>query len=137
VTEFLPPQAPGGRPPGRWEPPAAPRPDSARIVVANTTSAPQVVESAGQPPRNTQAVTGLVLGLVGIGLLVVSAGLSFLVSLPCAAIAWSYGLQGRRRAERDGVAGYRQAKIAVRLGMGGVVLCVICGAIWAYIVISG
>jgi hypothetical protein len=112
-------------------------PDGARIVVANTTSAPQVVESAGQPPRNTQAVTGLVLGLAGLGLLVVSAGLSFLVSLPCAAMAWSFGLQGRRRSERDGVAGHRQARIAIGLGMAGVVLCVICGGIWSYIVLSG
>jgi hypothetical protein len=137
VTEFLPPQAPGGQPPGRWEPPAEPPPAGARIVVANTTSAPQVVEGIGQPPRNTQAVSGLVLGLVGIGLLVVSAGLSFLISLPCAALAWSFGLHGRRRSERDGVAGHRQARIAIGLGIAGVALSVISGGIWAYVVIAG
>jgi hypothetical protein len=66
---------------------------------------------------------------------VVSVGLSFLVSLPCAIISLGLGRQGRRRAIAEGIGGGRAARAGMRLGIIGCVLCVIAAIGWILVVI--
>ena len=51
-------------------------------------------------PDNGPAVAGFVLSLTAIGLLVLSAGLSSIVSVGCAGFGIFYSLAGRRRVDR-------------------------------------
>ncbi len=53
-------------------------------------------------PSNPSEVVGLVLGLVGACLLLMSFGLLFLVSLPLSASAWGCGRRARRQADVAG-----------------------------------
>jgi hypothetical protein len=131
---FLPPHAPGGQEPARWE--ARPKEGEAhaRMVVATASQAPQLVQAGEHPPRNGQAMASLGVGLAGVALLVVSVGLSFLVSLPCAIIALVLGRQGRRRAEVEGIGGWRAARAGVTLGILGIALCLLAAAAWILIV---
>jgi hypothetical protein len=132
---FLPPRAPGGQEPAQWE--SRPPEDgegSARMVVAKAPTAPETVQAGEHPPRNGQAMASIGLGLAGIALLVVSVGLSFLVSLPCVIYALALGRQGRRRAETEGIGGWRAARAGVTLGILGIALCVLAAAAWVLIV---
>ena len=105
------------------------------MVVATSSRASQVVQAGEHPPRNAHAIASLGIGVAGLALLVVSVGLSFLVSLPCAIIALSLGRQGRRRAEAEGIGGYRAARAGVRLGIAGCVLCVLAAIGWVLVVV--
>jgi hypothetical protein len=136
VKGFLPPQAPGGEsvPPPRWEARPPESADGARMVVATASQAPEVVQAGAHPPRNGQAMASLGIGLAGVGLLVVSVGLSFLVSLPCAIKAIALGRQGQRRAEGEGIGGWRAARWGVVLGIVGCVLCVLAAVGWVLVV---
>jgi hypothetical protein len=131
---FLPPRAPGGQEPGQWQSRPKDGEDHARMVVATALTAPELVQAGEHPPRNGQALWSLGVGLAGLGLLVVSVGLSFLVSLPCALIALALGRQGRRRAEVEGIGGWRAARWGVTLGILGIALCVLAAAAWILIV---
>jgi hypothetical protein len=138
MTEFLPPRAPDSSedvPPARWEPRPPEGARHARMVVATSSRVPQVVQSGEHPPRNSHALASLGIGLAGVALLVVSVGISFLVSLPCAIIALSLGRKGRRRAVAEGIGGERAARAGVRLGIAGCVLCVIAAIAWILVVI--
>jgi hypothetical protein len=135
MPDFLPPQAPGGQEPAHWVPPPTRAPDSARVVVANRPDAPEAVRAADHGLRNGQAIAGFVLGLVGLGLLIVSVGLSFLVSLPLSVLAIVFGRQGRRRARREGIGGERRARLAVILGVLGCVLCVVAAVAWILVIV--
>jgi hypothetical protein len=135
VTEFLPPRAPEANEPARWEARPAEGDDLARVVVATKPEVAQVIQTGEQPPRNAQALTSLGVGLAGLALLVVSVGLSFLVSLPCAIIALVLGRQGRRRAEAEGIGGWRAARWGVILGILGCVLCVVAAIGWILVVV--
>ena len=133
MTDFLPPRAPGGTEPGRWE--ARPQDgDRARVVVATKSDAPQVVRAGEHPPRNGQALASVGVGAAGLALLVLSVGISFLVSLPCAIIALVLGRQGRRRA-REGIGGERAARWGVILGVVGCVLCVLAAIGWILVIV--
>jgi hypothetical protein len=134
---FLPPQAPGGHeagPPPHWESRPKDGQDRARMVVATALTAPELVQAGEHPPRNGQAMASIGLGLAAIALLVVSVGLSFIVSLPCAVYALALGRQGRRRAEVEGIGGWRAARAGVRLGVLGIALCLLAAAAWILIV---
>jgi hypothetical protein len=135
--EFLPPRAPGGGdgPPPRFvaRPPER-APDGARQVVAARTGAPEVVQGE-VPPRNTEAIGALGAGLGGIALLVLSVGSSFLVSLPCAILAIVLGRRGLARADAEGIGGPRAARVAIRLGWLGIVLCVAAAVFWVLVVV--
>jgi hypothetical protein len=134
TSGFLPPRAPGGQEPGRWEARPAESENKARMVVATASRAPLLVQAGEHPPRNTQAIASVGVGLAGLGLLVVSVGLSFLVSLPCAVIALGLGRQGGRRADAEGIGGRRAARAGVRLGILGCVLCLAAAIAWVLIV---
>jgi Flp pilus assembly protein TadB len=135
VTGFLPPQPPDGNEPGRWEARPQERDDLARVVVATKSDAPQVVQAGEHPPRNAQAITSLGVGVAGLALLVVSVGLSFMVSLPCALIALVVGRRGRRRAEREGIGGERAAHWGVIAGIVGCVLCLVAAIGWILVIV--
>jgi hypothetical protein len=117
TTRFLPPEPPGpepelaGRPPqgppapppgpqetygyppppGHQPPPGYPPPGYAY---------PPPWGYAQQPvPDNGQAVTGFVFSLVGVGLLVITFGLSSVVSLACSIVAIVCSRNGKRKVE--------------------------------------
>jgi len=136
MTGFLPPRAPGGKddvPPPRWEARPKDGDGHARVVVAARPGAPEVVRAGETPPRNGHAIASLGVGLAGLCLLVVSIGLSFLVSGPCAVIALVLGRQGRRRAQAESVGGSRAARAGVVLGVVGIVLCVAAAIAWTLV----
>jgi len=119
-TEWLPPQAPGTRaaPPPEPASPAAPpgRPPTSR---------------APSSPANGLAVTSIVLSVCALGLLVLSLGLSFALSLPLAGGAWVCA----SRARRQGMTGQGQAArilalLALALGAAAMV-------VWLVLIASG
>jgi hypothetical protein len=134
-VEFLPPRAPGSNEPARWEPRPPEGDDAARVVVATRSSTQQLVLRGDVPPRNTQALASLGIGLAGVALLVLSVGLSFLVSLPCAIIALVLGRQGRRRHEVEGIGGPRAARAGTILGIVGIALCIVAAIGWILVVV--
>ena len=131
---FLPPRAPGGQEPAQWEARPKDGEGHARMVVATASTAPQLVQAGEHPPRNGQAVASISVGLAGVALLVVSLGVSFVVSLPCAVIALALGRQGRRRAETEGIGGWRAARAGVTLGIIGILLCLLAAVAWILII---
>jgi hypothetical protein len=78
-----PPQQPQQQQPQQWQQPAPPPWGYPQPPV----------------PDNGQAVTGFVFSLVSIGLLVVSAGLSTIVSLGCAIVGIVCGRNGKRKVD--------------------------------------
>jgi hypothetical protein len=136
MPDFLPPRAPDGHEPGRWEAQPPEGDGHARVVVATTTDAPQLVQTGEHPPRNTQAIASLGIGLAGVALLVLSVGISFLVTLPCEIIAVVLGRQGRRRALAEGIGGTRAARAGMIVGWVGIALCVIAAIVWIAIIVS-
>ena len=94
-TRFLPPQPAGPEP--ELTPPAPP------------TTPPPAPPTYGYPPPwaypqpqvpdNGQAVTGFVFSLVGVGLLVISFGLSTILSLGCAIVGIICSRNGKRKVD--------------------------------------
>jgi hypothetical protein len=136
MTDFLPPRAPDGHEPARWEARPPEGDGHARVVVATTSDAPPLVQTGEHPPRNGQAIASLGIGLAGVALLVLSVGISFLVTLPCEIIAVVLGRQGRRRAAAEGIGGTRAARIGVMVGWVGIALCVVAAIVWIVIILS-
>jgi hypothetical protein len=137
---WLPPRAPGGEPPPRFEPaPPEPEPEPP----AAPASAPASHErSPFAAPRSTQsnglAVTALVLGIIGLTLLVITLGLAFVFTLPCSIAAWIFSAQARARiAVGETAAGRGQAHAAYILGVLGVVLGVMAMVGWIVAIASG
>ena len=121
---WLPPHPPEQRP----GPPRQPGPAPAQPVVR--TRAPE--------EANGLAVTALVLGMTGIGVLIVSLGLLFVVTLPCSIAAWICAAHARNRIDRgETSAGQGQAQAATMLGVLGMILGVLALAGWTIAVLSG
>ena len=135
MTDFLPPEAPDSDEPGRWEARPQDGGGQARMVVAAKVGAKPVLQAGEHPPRNAQALWSLGLGIAGITLLVLSVGVSFLVSLPIEVIAIVLGRQGSRRAFAEGIGGSRAARIGVILGVVGIALCVVACIAWILILV--
>jgi len=148
---WLPPRAPGGQPPPRFDmvtPAPAPAPEVAPRAPALPSPAPQQSRPGGAPQfqrapgpvrsTNGLAVTALVLGLIGICLLVITAGLGAPVSLPCSIAAWVCGAQARTRINLGEATGGRgQAQAGYLLGFAGVVLGVAAAIGWIIFAASG
>jgi hypothetical protein len=130
---FEPPKAPDANEPARWEAPVGRGEDGARVVVATTTDAPPVVQSGEHPPRNGQAMAALGIALAGVALLVLSRGVSFAVTLPFEIIAVALGRQGRRRAQREGIGGWRAARWGTIIGIVAIALCIVAAIVWILI----
>jgi hypothetical protein len=138
MSEWLPPQAPGGEPPPRFEPsparqPEVPRPPAAAPPLSDR---PAFVKAGGE--TNGLAVTSLVLGIVGVGLLVITFGLFFVVTLPCSIAAWICGAQARTRIDLgEQKTGRAQAQAGYVLGILGVALGVLAAVTWIALIASG
>jgi hypothetical protein len=89
-------------------------------------------------PGNGAATTGLVLGILGLLLVVLTAGAGFLFSLPVSIAAWIAGAQGRKRV-RSGqtTTGDGLAHSGLVLGIVGVVLGVVGMIVWVALIAAG
>jgi hypothetical protein len=133
---WLPPRAPGGEPAPRFEPapPEEPGPEAAPAPPADRP----VYFQAPTQPGNGAATTALVLGILGMFIVVITAGAGFLFSLPASIGAWIAGKQGRKRVARgETQAGDGLAHAGVMLGIVGVVLAVVGMVVWVALVLSG
>jgi hypothetical protein len=150
TSGWLPPRAPGAKPPPRFDPPTAEEEkQGSRAGDAGAAAdewrpprpaptGPVFVPQPAQGGTNGLAVAGLVLGIVALGLLLLSLGLSFLFTLPLAIGAWVCAAQAKARI-RDGRthAGRGQAQVALWLGIAGVVLSVVAMIVWIVLIASG
>ena len=100
--EFLPPRPAGPEPElGSRPAPAPPAPPQpAQAQGQAPAHAPPAYGGWQQPqPDNGPAVAGFVLSVVSGGLLVVTVGLSTIVSLACAIFGMVYSRKGKRKVE--------------------------------------
>ena len=78
------------------------------------------------------------LGILGVTLVVLTAGAGFLFSLPVSIAAWIAGAQGRRRVKSgQTTAGEGLAHAGVILGIVGVVLGVVGMIVWIALIAAG
>jgi hypothetical protein len=97
-SRFLPPQAAGPEPelgPRPAPPPAAPEPAPEPAPAPAWSQPPQAAQ-----PDNGPAVAGFVLSVVSAGLIVITFGLSSIVSLGCAIAGMVYSRKGKQKVER-------------------------------------
>jgi hypothetical protein len=133
---WLPPRAPGAQPAPRFEP-APPEPEriepppaAAAAPPAPASDRPTFVKTGGGE-TNGLALTALILGIVGIGVLVITFGILFVIALPCSIGAWICAAQARTRiALGETSTGRGQAQAGYILGVLGVVLGVLAAAGW-------
>jgi hypothetical protein len=138
VEGFLPPKAPGPEPDlGPRPQPEAPQP---------VASAPQPVPSAPPPPGayapqpvqpdNGPAVSGFVLSIVAAGLLLISGGISSIVSMGCAIFGIVQSRKGTRKVESgETTRNAGLAKAGFIIGIVALVLSVIATVAWILIVV--
>jgi hypothetical protein len=142
---WLPPRPPGEDRPGRlwagppdrdgWLPPAPPVEPVPRD--GQRRRPPEFVHADGRP-KNGAAVAGVAMGIGGLALLILSLGLLFPVSIPCSTGAWAFAIVARRRLHGDVVSrAARQARLALALGIGGVVLGFVAGIVWIALLATG
>jgi hypothetical protein len=139
--EWLPPQAPGGRPPPRFEPEPQPRfvpPVAPPPVAPRQPAAPPVFVKPQTRPAGGLAIAALILSVSSLVFLVLSLGLSFALSLPLSAAAWVCAAKNKA-AIRAGEAedGGRHAQLGLVLAMVGVALSVAAMVIWIGLIAAG
>jgi 4-hydroxybenzoate polyprenyltransferase len=89
-------------------------------------------------PDNGQAVAGFVFSLVGVGLLVISFGLSTLLSLGCSITGVICSRNGKRKYDRGETPKHRGlAQAGFIIGWVGVVLAVLATAGWIIAIAAG
>ncbi|HEX8101865.1 MAG TPA: hypothetical protein VF533_04595 [Solirubrobacteraceae bacterium] len=121
---WLPPQPPPDAPPAAPPAPALP---PARLPIA---------PPAG--PTDPLAPFALGLGVVGLLLIVLSAGAGFLFTLPLSVAAWRVGAASRRRiAEGRAAGGDGLAQAAIFLGLAGIGIAVVGMIGWAILAGNG
>jgi hypothetical protein len=87
-------------------------------------------------PDNGSAVAGFVLAMVAAGLLLISAGLSSIVSIVCAGLGIYYSHRGKQRVKRGETpkhAGLAQAGFIS--GIVTLVLALLATAFWVLIIV--
>ena len=162
-TRFLPPEPPGpepelsARPP--QPPPPAPTPPPQQTYgypppptgYAYQAPPPPPGTYPAQPyqqpwgyaqqprvPDNGQAVAGFVFSLVGVGLLVISFGLSTIVSLGCAITAVICSRNGKRKVDAGETPKHRGlAQAGFIIGWVGVGLSLLATAGWIVAIAAG
>ena len=139
---FLPPQ-PAGPEPELGARPAPPPPQAPSYAPPAGAAPPQQqtwgYQQQPAPPQadNGPAVAGFVLSIVSVSLLVLSAGLSSLISLGCAIFGLVYSRKGKRKVESGETtknAGLAQAGFIV--GIVSVCLSALATAIWVAVVVA-
>jgi hypothetical protein len=117
---WLPPRPPGGAPgsePGPREP-----------------HTPVFVQPDGRAPAggtNGLAIAALVCAVSSLGLLVLSLGLSFALSLPLAGAGWLCAAKARRDVRP------RQRKAGLVLAIAAVALSVLAAIVWIALIAAG
>ncbi len=87
---------------------------------------------------NGAATTSLVLGVLGVVVLLFTAGVGFLFSLPMSIAAWIMGAQGRKAVSSGKTdSGDGLAHAGVILGIVGVVLGIVGMVVWVVLIASG
>src|SRR5215207_7700966 len=98
---WLPPSAPGGKPPPRFDRPSWPRPHPPEPPPQPPSEPPRPTFAPAAPvAANATAAWALGFGIAGLLLLLLSLGTLFLVTLPCSVVAWVLAGSARRRIER-------------------------------------
>jgi hypothetical protein len=95
---------------------------------------------AWQPPvpDNGQAVVGFVFSIVGVGLLVISFGLSSIVSVGCAITGIICSRNGKRKVERGETPKHKGlAQAGYIVGWVGLVLSILATAGWILAIVLG
>jgi hypothetical protein len=127
VNGWLPPAAPGGGPPPRFEPVREPPRSEPAVAAPAAASAPAARDRTAfvRPPRGAvrdpAVAWALGLGIAGLGLLVLSLGTFFVVTVPLSAAAWALAARARRGTRPDAAAAAdRRITAALWLGRIGV-----------------
>jgi hypothetical protein len=141
VSGWLPPQAPGGRPPPRFDMvvPERGEPEAQQPQQLQQPVSPGFVAQRPAPQQtNGLALTAVILGVLGIVLLLITLGLGFIFALPCSIAAWICGAQARNRINLgEVVSGRGQANAGYLLGVAGVVIGVAAAVGWVLWLING
>jgi hypothetical protein len=138
---WLPPTAPGAKPPPRFDAPAEqPAPVQPAYAQPTPASGPTFVKPGPGPSAqaNRAAIWAIWLGITGVALLVLSLGSLFLLTLPLSIAAWV--LAGRARAQIASGAtthGEGQATAALWLGRIGVIAGVAALVVFVVLLASG
>jgi hypothetical protein len=149
---WLPPRAPGAADPPRyepgaegaprWQPPARPsqwtpaepaepvEPPASASAPAARDERPVFV--AGPAQRDVGATMAVTLAIIALGLLMLSIGAGFWLTLPLSGIALHLGRRARDRAATDGRG---KANAGMVLGMVGVVLGLLAAIGWIVAII--
>ena len=150
---FLPPEPPGPEPElgGRPAPPPPPEPPPQQQPPPPQTYGypppPGYGPPPGQPhpgwgyapqpqvPDNGQAVAGFILSLVSVGLLVISAGLSSIVSIGCAIAGIVCSRNGKRKVDAGETPKHRSlAQAGFIIGWVGLALSVLATLAWIAVI---
>jgi hypothetical protein len=114
TSDFLPP-----------DPHADAPQDVGRPVFAPPNARPG---TTGAKPESNRAVGALAAGAAALGLLAITSGVLFFVTLPASIAGW---LLGRRAKLADG--GSDQGNVAVIMGIVGTIFSLIAAAVWILI----
>jgi hypothetical protein len=133
---WLPPTAPGAKPPPRFDEPAPER--ASPPPREPPPSGPTFVRPSAPGERNGTAIWAMVLGITGLALVVLSLGSLFVVTLPLSFAAWSLARKARRQIESGATThGEGQATAALWLGRIGVIAGVAALVIFIVLIASG
>ena len=129
--DWLPPQPPGGEPPGDAAPPQPP-PEYPRQPAPGYWQ-PQTPARPPQPSNN-DAVAGFTCGIVGVSLLFFTGGLSTIVSLVLGIVAIPFSRKGKRNVEEGRTPKHKSlASAGFVIGIVTVVLSIIAIVVWILI----
>ncbi len=136
---WLPPTAPGAKPPPRFDAvaePAAPAQPEPQPQNAGPTFV--LPSAAGRGERNRSALWAMTLGITGLALLVLSLGTLFILTLPCSIAAWALGKRARDQiASGPNGQGEGQATAALWLGRIGVIAGIAAMVVFIALIASG
>ncbi len=128
---FLPPEAPGPEPEIGSRRPAPPP------AYAAAPPGYGAWQQAPPQPDNNPAILGFVFSLVGLALLLFTAGLSTVVSLACSVTAVVAGRRGVKRVDAGETPKHRGfAQAGFWIGVAGVVLALLATAIWVIVAVA-
>jgi len=143
---FLPPEPGGPEPQLQGGPPPA-QPEQSWQPPAQAGGQPQGWQQAPQQwgyqqpqphvPDNGQAVAGFTLSVVSGTLILISGGLSSLVSVICAGLGIFYSRRGRSRVDRGETPKNRGlAQAGFIVGIVSLVLAILATAVWTAVLVA-
>jgi hypothetical protein len=138
---WLPPQAPGGQPPPRFDmvvPERVEAREAPQVVPDAFAGAARKPATPSPAVPNGLALTAVILGVLGVLLLLLTLGLLWFVALPCSVAAWMCGAQARNRINLgESLTGRGQANAGYLLGVAGVVIGVAAAIGWVIYFANG